>query len=101
MFDSDWWTEENPSKTRPSLQYNRSTLGHNWYKSRDFVRIQDVSLAYDFPSRVLSRYKISSLSIYISGKNLQTFTDWPGTNPETISSFPIARSVVAGFRLGF
>jgi TonB-linked SusC/RagA family outer membrane protein len=101
MFDSDWWTEANPSTTRPSLQYNRSTLGHNWYASRDFIRIQDVSLSYNFPSRILARYKLSNLSIYVSGKNLKTFTDWPGTNPETITSFPIARSVAAGFRLGF
>lgn len=101
MFDSDWWTEEDPSNSRPSLEYRRSTLGHNWYRSRNFVRIQDVSLVYNFPSRFVTRHKLSNLSIYASAKNLATFTDWPGTNPETITSFPIARSAAMGFRLGF
>lgn len=101
MLDSDWWTEEHPSTTRPSLEYNRSTLGHNWYRSRNFIRIQDVSLSYNFSSRFLDRYKLSNLAVYVSGKNLGTFTDWLGTNPETITSYPIARSIATGFRLGF
>jgi hypothetical protein len=101
MLDSDWWTEEHPSTTRPSLEYNRSTLGHNWYRSRNFIRIQDVSLSYNFSSRFLARHKLSNLAVYVSGKNLGTFTDWLGTNPETITSYPIARSIATGFRLGF
>jgi hypothetical protein len=101
MLDSDWWTEEHPSTTRPSLEYNRSTLGHNWYRSRNFIRIQDVSLSYNFSSRFLARHKLSNLAVYVSGKNLGTFTDWLGTNPETITSYPIARSIALGFRLGF
>src|SRR5690606_19765079 len=55
MYDGGWWTPENQSQTRPSLEYRRSVLGHSWYLSRNFIRIQDVSLSYRFPAEFLKR----------------------------------------------
>jgi len=103
MYDGGWWTPQNMSETRPSLEYRRSVLGHNWYASRNFVRIQDVSLAYNFPAAFLKKYKVSRLNTFISAKNLATFTDWPGSNPESISDeqYPIARSLSIGFKMEF
>lgn len=101
MLDLGYWTPENQSETRPSLNYNRSTLGHNWYLSRNFIRVQDVTLAYTFPNMVLDKYKLSNLTVFFGGKNLYTFTDWLGTNPETITSYPLPRSYSLGMRIGF
>ena len=103
MYDGGWWTPENKSETRPSLEYRRSVLGHSWYASRDFIRIQDVSLTYAFGASFLKKYKLSGFNVFVSGKNLATFTDWPGHNPESISSerYPIARSYSAGIKLEF
>lgn len=101
MYDGGWWTPENASTTRPSLEYRRSVLGHNWYASRDFIRIQDVSLTYTFPRSFLQKFKMNRLNAFVSGKNLATFTKWPGHNPESISAerYPIARTYTVGFRL--
>ncbi|WP_232540987.1 SusC/RagA family TonB-linked outer membrane protein [Spirosoma endbachense] len=103
-LDADWWTAENKSNTRPALTYT-NPLGHDFYQSRDFVRIQDVNLTYQFPSALTKRLKISNLSVYISGKNLYTFTNWQGIDPEsgynTRLSYPTARSVTAGLNLSF
>lgn len=103
MYDGGWWTPENQSDTRPSLEYRRSLLGHNWYSNRSFIRVQDVALSYRFPSAFLTRNKLSNLTLFASGKNLLTFTDWLGTNPESISTdrYPIARSYTLGLRVGF
>ncbi|HRO71138.1 MAG TPA: hypothetical protein PK951_12185, partial [Chitinophagaceae bacterium] len=103
MYDGGWWTPENKSETRPSLEYRRSVLGHSWYASRSFIRIQDVSLAYNLPSSFLKKYRLTRLNAFISGKNLATFTKWPGHNPESISSerYPIARTYAIGFKLEF
>lgn len=103
VYAGDWWTPENPSNTRPSLEYTRTWVGHSWYLSRNFIRVQDVSLSYSFPSSFLQKNKLSNLGVFLSGKNLWTFTDWLGTNPESISSdrYPIPRSYTMGFRLGF
>ena len=105
MLDADWWTAANKSTTRPSLAYT-NPYAHGYYVSRDFVRIQDVSLAYELPKSLLSRLKIGSARLYVSGKNLYTFTNYPGFDPESGyntqgSLFPMARSVTGGFNVSF
>lgn len=104
MFDYGWWTEENKSNKSPSLIYD-NPLGHQYYYSRDFVRIQDVSLRYDFKgNKMLSKIGIENLGVWLSGKNLLTFTDWPGMDPEngnSYDSFPMMRTFSAGFNMIF
>ena len=105
FVDMGWWTPENKSQTRPSLthtnQYNIS-----WYYSRDFIRIQDVSLSYDVPRSFLNKINLNSLRLFISGKNLYTFTDWPGVDPETgtntyETSYPMPRTITIGANISF
>ena len=99
-----WWTPENRSNTRPALNF-RNPLGHLFYADRDFVRIQDVSLAYTFRPALLERFQLTNLRVYVSGRNLATFTDWPGWDPEVGNfsryGFPAARTVIAGINLSF
>jgi hypothetical protein len=71
QLDDGWWTPENKSNTRASLVYT-NPLRHSWYVSRDFVRIQDVSLAYEFSKSMLAKARLSNLRIFISAKNLHT-----------------------------
>jgi TonB-linked SusC/RagA family outer membrane protein len=101
LFDVVWWTKENKSTSRPSLAYKRSVLGNNWYSSKDFIRIQDISLVYTLPKSFLQKHKLSNLNIIASGKNLLTFTDWLGTNPEVLTDFPMARTYALGLKLSF
>ncbi|MBB5284062.1 TonB-linked SusC/RagA family outer membrane protein [Rhabdobacter roseus] len=111
LADVGWWTAENRSNVRPSLVYS-NPLNHGFYESRDFVRIQDVSLAYTFKSELLSRYQLASARVYVSSKNLATFTNWTGWDPESgyaseVSGssdrvgFPTLRSFVVGVNLSF
>jgi TonB-linked SusC/RagA family outer membrane protein len=103
QFDNGWWTADNKSNIAPSLGYN-NPYQHNYYFSKDFVRIQDVSLFYDFPSKFIQRAKLANLRISISGKNLATFTEWPGSDPESgggAAGFPMPRSISFGLNLGF
>ncbi|RPD43028.1 SusC/RagA family TonB-linked outer membrane protein [Chitinophaga barathri] len=105
MLDAGWWTEENKSTTRPSLVYTNPFL-HGYYMSRDFIRLQDVSLSYEVPKKTLERFGVNSLRIYVSGRNLYTLTDWIGPDPESGYStqgeyFPTPRSVAAGLNVSF
>ena len=99
-----WWTPENRSNTRPALNF-RNPLGHQFYADRDFVRIQDVSLSYNVNTSLLERFQLGSLRVYVSGRNLATFTDWPGWDPESGNfnrfSFPTARTIIGGINLSF
>ena len=81
QLDAGYWTEENTSQTRPSLLYT-NPQGHGWYASRNFVRLQDVSLSYHFSADMLERLHLKSLRLYVNAKNIVTWSDWPGTDPE-------------------
>ena len=103
FFDVGYWTVENKSNTRPSLVYT-NPLGQSFYISRNFVRIQDVSLSYTFNPKVLSSLNISNLKAFASVKNLYTFTDWPGYDPETGSQaggYPLSRTIMTGVSISF
>jgi TonB-linked SusC/RagA family outer membrane protein len=76
-----YWTPENQSNEWPAISF-ANPWGQKFYYSRSFVRLQDVSLSYDLPQSLIKKAKIESLKIYLSGKNLLTFTDWPLWDPE-------------------
>ncbi len=105
QLDAGYWTPENRSQTRPSLMYN-NPLQHGWYVSRNFVRIQDVSIAYEVPKTILEKVRMANLRLFVSGKNIHTFTDWPGSDPESGGTssadlYPMPRSFTAGINLSF
>ncbi|HEY0273365.1 MAG TPA: hypothetical protein VGC22_09285, partial [Chitinophaga sp.] len=101
FVDAGWWTADNRSNTRPSLVYT-NPFSHGYYQSRDFLRIQDVSLSYDFQQHALDRLKIHDLKAYVSGRNLYTFTAWQGMDPENAPSlFPTPRTISVGLNMSF
>ena len=76
-----WWTPENKSN-----KYLRSDYTGGRYlglQSRGFVRIQDISLSYNIPEKLISKIGINSVKLYTSIHNLHTFTNWfGGGDPE-------------------
>ena len=56
---------------------------HGFYQSREFLRLQDLTLSYSFGKDFLNKLKVaSSAKLFVSGKNLLTFTKWDGLDPE-------------------
>ena len=76
-----YWTPTNMSNTRAALSYN-NTLGYGYPRDNSFTRIKDVTLSYVFSSKILEHTFFRSLTIYASGRNLYTFTNWVGWDPE-------------------
>lgn len=105
--DLGWWTPENKSNTRSSLVYNNPlATAAGLIESRDFVRIQEVSLSYNLPKSLLKNLKISSMSVFASVRNLYTFTNWTGMDPESGYSvrtniFPTPRTSSLGLSVSF
>jgi hypothetical protein len=60
-------------------------MSYNMFKG-DFVKVKNVSLAYNLPSKILSKVKLSTARVYISGQNLHIFTNYPGPDPEVSSN---------------
>ncbi len=103
--ETGYWTAENKSNTRPSLAYTNSK-GYGYPSDNSYTRIKDVTLSYVFAQRLLDKMKLGSLTVYASGRNLYTFTNWIGWDPENNYSFrgsgdwtnnyPLTRSIVFG-----
>lgn len=99
----DYWTPTNPSNTASRITYE-PTRGHGIYEDRSFVRIQDVNLSYTFPKEMMDKWKVDGLQLYLSGKNLYTWSDWEGYDPEnatTIYNVPMLRTFTFGIDFKF
>jgi TonB-linked SusC/RagA family outer membrane protein len=106
--DIGYWTAENKSNTRPSLVYT-NTRGYGYPSDNSYTRIKDVTLSYTVPQAFLEKIKLSSLTIYASGRNLYTFTKWKGWDPENdftfrgsgdwTNNYPLVRSFILGINV--
>ncbi|EDM34010.1 outer membrane receptor; ragA protein [Pedobacter sp. BAL39] len=71
-------------------------------ESAAYVRLRNVSLAYNVPVTFSKKIGISSLQIYARGQNLLTFTGYKGIDPETLTNqVPPLKMFTAGFRTTF
>ncbi|HSC37920.1 MAG TPA: TonB-dependent receptor [Chitinophagaceae bacterium] len=85
----DYWSPSNPTGKYPrnisgARSYNEISL--NRWQDRSFIRLQDASISYNLPSTVLNKIKAQSVNVYISGKNLITWTKWEGWDPEPVTT---------------
>ncbi|MBC6611134.1 TonB-dependent receptor [Hymenobacter sp. BT507] len=105
-----YWTAANMSQDRPGLNYN-NPRGYSYPSDASFTRLKDVTLNYNFPSSLAERLHMGNLSVYLSGRNLYTWTDWVGWDPEqsyTVgngtgnggTNYPNVRTVVFGLNIG-
>ena len=96
----DYWIPSNPNADYPRLD-KAAGIEYIKYMDRSFVRLQDVSLSYNFESDFLKRIGLNSAKVYISGKNLLTITDWIGWDPETGSGLAFGgRPMMRGYSFG-
>ena len=102
-----YWRPDN-GVTNATGIYNSQPQSGAIYQSRSFVRLQDVSLMYKFSPKLLKTIGgFEYLQLYISGKNLYTWTNWQGWDPEIADDNddrrykPNVRNIVFGIKLAF
>jgi len=101
----DRWTPENPTNTRPASHY-----GYTQYSSGDFflqdawfIRLQNLSLAYNVPSKWIGKL-IDSAKIRIDAQNLFVITPYNGVDPETdayVAAYPNIKTYTIGIDIKF
>ena len=112
----DRWTPLNPSNTYPRANRNAEFLrmSDRYLEDGSYIRLQLLTLAYELPGTVSTKLGMSRTRIYISGKNLLTFTDYSGFDPEVgrfgtsnirqgydLGGYPSARTVLLGISVDF
>ena len=110
------WTPDNPSNEIPAFTTTSQDflLSTRFLEDGSFVRMKNVTLAYNFSKEVLDKLNINSLRIYTSAENLFTITDYSGFDPELSvsgnsdidvgidrSTFPQAKSFTLGLNVTF
>nr|WP_294897235.1 TonB-dependent receptor [uncultured Pedobacter sp.] len=98
----NWWSPTNPTGDHFANDAKANlNFGVRLYEKADFARLKDVSLAYNLPVSLLERAKISGLKVYVSGRNLATFTKYTGLDPEFTNQYalPLQREIIFGLTL--
>ncbi|MCR4774098.1 MAG: TonB-dependent receptor [Prevotella sp.] len=106
-----YWTPENKSNEWRSLRKDSNPHGYGFPQKAAYTRLKDVTLSYTFPKNITDMLHIGGLQLYVSGRNLVTWTDWTGWDPESSeiqrgwggyeNSYPMTKSYVFGVNLTF
>jgi TonB-linked SusC/RagA family outer membrane protein len=81
----DRWQEPGDITNMPRYTQNRFFSSAD-IEDASFLRLRDVTLAYNFDEKLLKNLPISSMRLYARGVNLLTFTKWTGLDPESDSN---------------
>ena len=106
-----YWTPENKSNEWRSLSNRSNVYGYGFPSNASFTRLKDVTISYNMPQHTFNKLGINGATIYVSGRNLYTWTNWIGWDPEARDitrgsandnlNYPMVRTYVLGFNLTF
>lgn len=104
-YNVDFWTAENQSNKYPRNDAHSKVNKYSmpFYRKADYIRLQDVSLNYTLPKSMVSKLKVNQLDVFVNIKNLATWTDWKGLDPEfdDQKAVPQTRTYMMGVKLSF
>lgn len=93
---------------RASYRFSPSNNNRNFsdalIEDTSYIRLNNLSLAYNLPSKVLREMNIQKLRVFFQGQNLFTITKFKGLNPEVAgigSSIPPLRFLSLGLQATF
>lgn len=123
MFDSknqstrvlDRWTPTNTNTDIPRAGNLANVRNSSRFvENGSYVRLKAITLSYDFNPEWINRVGINKLSLYATGQNLLTFTDYSGFDPEVnafgqsaaelgidYGTYPQQRTLIFGLNLEF
>lgn len=109
------WRLEGQQTTMPRADWGDPTGNNNfsdrWVEDASFVKLRNVTLAYTFNRKVFNFFRSGTL--YVTGENLCTWTDYLGMDPEfsysyseNMQGFDYAKNIIPkmikfGFNLKF
>lgn len=77
-----------------------------------YMRMKNITFSYSLPKSWISKAYLTNASVFLTATNLFTVTQWPGLDPETVSTgvvsmgtnsdpYPLSRSFSFGVKLQF
>ena len=105
------WTPTNQNTDIAKIGANGSAYSTQYVEDGSFIRLKTLNFGYTLPKRLLSKFKISKLRVYIASSNLITLTRYKGYDPEVstystglspaldYSSYPRPITITGGINL--
>lgn len=93
------WTPENTDTKVPQARLffnNGAQASSRFIEDGSYVRLRNVTLAYNLPKTLVNKIKLSNVRLFLTGQNLLTFTKYSGWDPEVN-----ADDVVTNIALGY
>ncbi len=78
-----------------TINTERNVLYEEFIEDGSFVKLREVSLQYSIDQPWVRRFGVSDMSVRVAGRNLYTWTDYTGLDPEVnlFSASTVARGV--------
>ncbi len=111
------WTFEDPTGANPIFEnvHNFSTTEQSnsfYVEDGSYFRLQNITVAYNFPGQLVQRWGFANLKVFASGTNLFTVTDYQGLDPGVggfsdlnfgidLGNIPVTKGWNIGVSLGF
>jgi len=103
------WTPNNKHTNVPRYVTNNTDNGQQmstrFLEDASYVRLKNVSIAYNLPESFCNRFKINNFKLFVSGENLWTLTDYKGFDPEgslsgtTSNNIPGVKTYTFGLKM--
>ena len=98
------------------LSGNKSSnqISSRYLEDGSYLRIKNITVGYDFPTKLISKAHMTKCRIYFSADNILTFSKFSGMDPEiTLESnsntlagmytenYPVGRTFQGGVEISF
>lgn len=88
FLQRDYWTPGNPINDYARISSFNASVGSGNYLTSSFVRLNNISLAYNVPPTLAKRWGIQGLKLYANIVNAAVFTNWNWYDPENQNVTP-------------
>ena len=105
------WTGEGTSNFMPRAVYgdpnNNNRISDRFVEDGSYLRLKNITLAYNFPKKWLTKLGIEAMRLSFSCENVATITSYSGFDPEVdingidLSRYPISRTFSFGLNFNF
>lgn len=113
------WQKPGDITNVPRMSYDcvsgADEISSRFIEDGSYLRIQEITLGYRLPGRWAGKLNLDNARLYVSGRNLHTFTSYSGYNPDVNSAgsdanvvmgtdyyaYPLARTFTIGISAGW
>ncbi len=112
------WTPTNTNTDIPRAVFGdpsgNNRASSRWLEDGSFIKLRELSLGYNLPKSWVNKIGASNLKLFVQGRNMLTFTDYTGYDPEVsrdgsnvlsggidFGTFPQVRTFIGGLNITF